>query len=237
MKKQPKYIEVYTDIKKKIANGTYSIGEKLPPGDVLAQKYQASKLTVKKGIDMLVSEGLLHTRSGYGTEVLRTPIDNSKVFGPNEGLFDLVGEEHVTSEIHTFSIELPTNEVAHILDIDPKEYVYNIIRSRFIDAAPYSIEQTFMPLSVIPGLEPKHLKRSVYGYISGELGLEIKSSHIWIKGDTANDFDAEVLSIEPGAFMIEVDKVVSLSSGIPFEYSLSRHLYQDFVFEAVFVEK
>ncbi|OTN77773.1 gmuR3 [Enterococcus sp. 8G7_MSG3316] len=237
MKKQPKYIEVYTDIKQKIANGTYKVGEKLPPGDVLAKEYQTSKLTVKKGIDLLVSEGVLHTRSGYGTEVLRTPIDNSKVFGPNEGLFDLVGEEHVTSEIHTFSIELPTNEVAHILEIDPKEYVYNIIRSRFIDDAPYSIEQTFMPLSVIPGLEPKHLKRSVYGYISDELGLEIKSSHIWIKGDTANDFDAEVLAIEPGSFMIEVDKVVSLSSGIPFEYSLSRHLYQDFVFEAVFVEK
>jgi DNA-binding GntR family transcriptional regulator len=53
----------------------------------------------------------------------------------------------------------------------------------------------------------------------------------------ANDFDAEILSVKPGEFMIEVDKVVSLSSGIPFEYSLSRHLYKDFIFEAVFVEK
>jgi len=237
MKKQPKYMEVYTDIKKKIAKGTYPIGEKLPPGDILAKNYHTSKLTVKKGIDMLVSEGLLRTRSGYGTEVLRTPIDNSKVFGPNEGLFDLAGEEHVTSKIHTFSIELPKNEVATILGINPNEYVYNIIRSRFIDGDPYSIEQTFMPLSVIPGLEPKHLERSVYRYITDELGLEIKSSHIWIKGDVASTFDAEVLSIDPGSFMIEVDKVVSLSSGLPFEYSLSRHLYQDFIFEAVFVEK
>jgi len=81
------------------------------------------------------------------------------------------------------------------------------------------------------------LERSVYRYITDELGLEIKSSHIWIKGDVASTFDAEVLSIDPGSFMIEVDKVVSLSSGLPFEYSLSRHLYQDFIFEAVFVEK
>ena len=49
----------------------------------------------------------------------------------------------------------------------------------------------------------------------------------------ANDFDAEILSVKPGEFMIEVDKVVSLSSGVPFEYSLSRHLYKDFIFEAV----
>jgi len=28
-----------------------------------------------------------------------------------------------------------------------------------------------------------------------------------------------------------------LGNGTPFEYSITRHLYQDFVFEAVFVEK
>ncbi len=94
-----------------------------------------------------------------------------------------------------------------------------------------------MPLAVIPGLEPKHLKKSVYAYITNELGLEIKTSHIRIKGDTASEFDAKILKIDPGEFMIEIDKVVALSSGKPFEYSVSRHLYQDFVFEAVFVEK
>ncbi|KAF1299436.1 GntR family transcriptional regulator [Enterococcus sp. JM4C] len=237
MKKIAKYMEIYLDIKKKILNDHYQIGEKLPTGDELAKEYQASKLTVKKGIDLLVSEGILRSRSGFGTEVLRKPIDNSKVFGPNEGLFSVVGEEHVDSEIHTFSIELPTKEVAEKLEISEKDYVYNIIRSRFIDHQPYSIEQTFMPLAVIPGLEPKHLKKSVYSYITNDLGLEIKTSHIWIKGDVANEFDARILNIEPGEFMIEVDKVVSLLSGTPFEYSLSRHIYKDFVFEAVFVEK
>lgn len=236
MKKIPKYMEVYLDIKEKIMNGYYSIGEKLPAGGELAEEYKTSKLTVKKGLDLLVSEGVLRSRSGFGTEVIRAPIDNSKVFGPNEGLFSVVGEEHVKSEIHNFSIELPTEKVADLLKISSKDYVYNIIRSRFIDNQPYSIEQTFMPLSIIPGLEPKHLKKSIYSYITEELHLKIKDSHIWIKGDVATEFDARVLHIEKGDFMIEVDKVVSLSSGIPFEYSLSRHLYKDFIFEAVFVE-
>jgi len=236
MKKIPKYMEVYLDIKEKIMNGYYSIGEKLPAGGELATEYKTSKLTVKKGLDLLVSEGVLRSRSGFGTEVIRAPIDNSKVFGPNEGLFSVVGEEHVKSEIHNFSIELPSEKVADLLKISSKDYVYNIIRSRFIDNQPYSIEQTFMPLSIIPGLEPKHLKKSIYSYITEELHLKIKDSHIWIKGDVATEFDARVLHIEKGDFMIEVDKVVSLSSGLPFEYSLSRHLYKDFIFEAVFVE-
>ncbi|MGC6767512.1 GntR family transcriptional regulator [Enterococcus sp. LJL128] len=236
MKKLPKYMEIYLDIKKKITEDFFKIGEKLPTGDELAGEYQTSKLTVKKGIDLLVSEGVLRSRSGFGTEVLRKPIDNSKVFGPNEGLFSVVGEEHVDSEIHTFSIELPSDAVAEMLKIDKKEYVYHIIRSRFIDHQPYSIERTFMPLSIIPGLEPKHLKKSVYSYITDDLGLEIKTSHIRIKGDTATEFDGGLLAIEPGEFMIEVEKNVFLANGLPFEYSITRHLYQDFVFEAVFVE-
>ncbi|MDT2802478.1 GntR family transcriptional regulator [Vagococcus lutrae] len=236
MKKIPKYMEVYMDTKEKISNDTYLIGEKLPTGDELAKSFNTSKLTIKRGLDMLVTEGLIRSRSGFGTEVLRKPIDNSKVFGPHGSLFSVIGEEHVDSDIHTFSIELPTKKIAEILKISPKDYVYNIIRSRVIDHQPYSIEQTFMPLSVIPGLEPKHLKKSVYGYISNELNLEIKSSHISIKGDLANDFDAKILNIKSGEFMIEVSKVVSLASGVPFEYSISRHIYDDFAFEAVFVE-
>ncbi len=88
---------------------------------------------------MLVSEGVLHSRSGFGTEVLRKPIDNSKVFGPSEGLMSVVGEEHVDSEIHTFSIELPSKKVAEMLQIDEKDYIYNIVRSRFVDQQPYSL--------------------------------------------------------------------------------------------------
>ena len=69
----------------------------------------------------------------------------------------VVGEEHVDSEIHTFSIELPSKKVAEMLQIDEKDYIYNIVRSRFVDQQPYSLEQTFMPLSIIL-LVPKHLK-------------------------------------------------------------------------------
>ncbi len=93
-----------------------------------------------------------------------------------------------------------------------------------------------MPLSIIPGLEPKHLQKSVYSYITEDLGLEIKASHIWIKGVKATEFDAKILGIARDEFMIEVEKVVSLTSGTPFEYSITRHLYEDFIFEAVFVE-
>lgn len=236
MKKMPKYMEVYATLKSRITDDQYKIGSKLPTGEELAEEFNTSKLTVKKGTDMLVSEGVLRSRSGFGTEVLRKPINNSKVFGPSDGLLKVIGEEHVDSKIHTFSIELPSKTVAEKLNIDMKDYVYKIVRSRFVDHQPYSLEQTYMPLSIIPGLEPKHLKKSVYEYITDELKLEIQSSHIWIKGVVAGEFEANILGVDTGEFLIEVDKVVSLASGEPFEYSKTRHMYKDFAFEAVFVE-
>ncbi|MGX7149772.1 GntR family transcriptional regulator [Enterococcus ureasiticus] len=236
MRKNAKYMEVYLDVKKKVENGTYPIGEKLPTGPELAKHYHTSKLTVKKGLDMLVSEGVLHSRSGFGTEVIRKPINNSKVFGPNEGFMKVIGEDHVESEIHTFSIELPSKKIAEKLQINEKEYIYHIVRSRFVDQKPYSLEQTFMPLSIIPGLEPKHLKNSVYSYIREELHLEINTSHVFLKGVLSTAFDAKILGISTGDFLIEIEKSVSLSNGTPFEYSITKHLYQDFIFEAVFVE-
>ncbi|WZU01322.1 GntR family transcriptional regulator [Erysipelothrix sp. D19-032] len=113
MKKKAKYMEVYLEVKNRIVDEIYAVGDKLPPGDILAQEFETSKLTVKKGLDMLVSEGVLLSRSGYGTEVVRKPIDNSKVFGPSDGLLSVIGEGHVESEIHTFSIELPSKKVAN----------------------------------------------------------------------------------------------------------------------------
>lgn len=236
MAKNAKYMEVYEIVKQRIEDGTYKVGDKLPVGDQLAKEFNTGKLTVKKGLDLLVSEGVLLSRSGYGTEVLRKPITNSKVFGPSDGLLSVLGEEHVDSEVYKFSIELPSKEVAEKLKITEKDYIYNIVRSRYVDKKPYSLEQTFMPLLTIPGLVPEHLKRSVYDYIRMELGLKIQSSHLRMRGVLADEFDAKVLGIKEGEYMIEIEKIVSLSTGVPFEYSITRHVYEDFEFEAIFVE-
>ncbi len=234
--KLAKYMEVYTEIKKRIIDDTYKVGDKLPSGESIGNEFGVSRLTVKKGMDMLVTEGVLHSRSGYGTVVLRKPINNSRIFGPNDGLLAVIGSEHVASEVHKFSIELPSNTVAEKLNITSKDYIYHIVRSRMVDDKPYSLEQTFMPLAIIPGLEPKHLKSSVYGYIRNELNQQIKSSHLKLKGDLANEKDNKILGVDIGHFMIEIEKVVSLASGTPFEYSITRHLYEDFSFESVSVD-
>lgn len=231
-----KYMEVYSGIKNKIIEDDYAIGAILPTGDELAQVYSCSKLTVKKGLDLLVKEGLLMRRRGFGTVVLRKPVESSLVLGPTAGLVNTVGEEHVTSKIHSFAIEFPSEKVANYLAIPKNEYIYHIIRSRYLDQEPYSVEEIFMPLRLIPGLEPKHIENSVYNYIEKELGLKMHTSHVWLKGDRRSQLDEMILGKIDDDFMMIVEKTVSLEDGAIFEYSITRHVSRNFIFEAVFVQ-
>lgn len=231
-----KYMEIYNDIKQKIIHDEIMVNTFLPSGDELAAHYNCSKLTVKKGLDLLVKEGLLLRRRGAGTVVLRKPVNSSLSLGPTAGLINTAGMDHVTSKIHQFSIELPSQTVADYLQIPLNEYIYHIVRSRYLDDQPYSVEETYMPLSLIKGLEPQHLEKSVYQYIEETLGLPIHSSHVWIKGDLANEQDQKLLKVDKETFMMEVTKTAYLDNGIPFEYSITRHVYTSFIFEAVFVQ-
>ena len=68
-KKQPKYLVIYEDVKGKILSGEYPINSRIQDGNTLVKAYDASLMTVKKALDILVSEGFLIRRRGYGTIV------------------------------------------------------------------------------------------------------------------------------------------------------------------------
>ncbi|MBF2455179.1 GntR family transcriptional regulator, partial [Listeria seeligeri] len=148
-----KYMEIYIDIRDKINQNKYEINEKLPDGDSMARTYDCSKLTVKKALDMLVQEGM--------------------IIGPMSGLVNTFGKDNIKSKVILFSIEKPSKEVAEKLEMQD-DYIYRIIRMREVGHKAYSIEHTYMPLAIIPGLEPHHLEDSIYNYIRDDLKLKMQ---------------------------------------------------------------
>lgn len=235
MTKEIKYQIIYKDIKEKINNNEYKIDEKLPTGIELAEKYSCSKLTVKKALDILANEGMLVRRRGSGSYVKRHSIMNNEfIVEPTSNLTNKYGNNNVESKVSNFSIEKPSAEISEILNIK-EEYIYVIERVRHINNQPYSIEYTYMPLSVINGLEPKHLEHSIYDYIQNVLKLKIKSGHIFIRGSKFTSYEKKLLNIKNDTFSIELEKKVYLEDGRIFEFSLTKHVSEHFVFETIFV--
>lgn len=64
-----KYVVISNDIRNKIVNGEFVANQQIPFEKDMCIHYNASKMTVKKAVDILVAEGLIIKRRGSGTFV------------------------------------------------------------------------------------------------------------------------------------------------------------------------
>ena len=59
-----KYVQVYTDLKRKIENRELDIGQDLPAEGELMERYQVSRDTVRKALGMLENQGYIQKARG-----------------------------------------------------------------------------------------------------------------------------------------------------------------------------
>ncbi|TCP30983.1 GntR family transcriptional regulator [Scopulibacillus darangshiensis] len=232
-----KYKIIYEDIRNKIFSKEYEPNERIPDEKTLSQNYSCSKMTIKRAVDMLVLEGLLHKRRGSGTYV-KEPT-SSNFTSTSRHLFGFSRSQagkKVSSKVIEFLVVQADKIITEKLKLEDDEFVYKIIRARYVNERPHVLEETYMPIHVIPGIKRSHVEGSIYHYIEEELGLTIQSAHKTIRADKPKKLDKEYLlltDIEPVA---EVEQIVFLDDGRIFEYSKSRHRYDEFKFESVSVK-
>ena len=65
----PLYYQLYNEIKTMIQDGDYTPGEKLPTEAWLMEHYGVSRVTIRKAISELISNGYAENRRGKGTFV------------------------------------------------------------------------------------------------------------------------------------------------------------------------
>lgn len=237
---QVKYIQIADEIRDRITRGDYSPDQAIPDEMSLAKEFGCSRMTMKKALEVLVFEGLLYRKRGHGTFILQSPLQQDQVnvlSGETIGLTASAKGRQVTSQVIAFHVAFPDPEVAKHLSIDQETPVYHIQRLRFIDGEPYVMERTYMPSPLITGLNEEVLQGSVYQHIQENLGLTISSSHKMIRADKPHELDRKYLDCAPDDPILEVEQVVYLSNGTPFEYSFSRHRYDKFVFTVINIQR
>lgn len=233
---QKKYVMISNDIRNKILNGVYQANDQLPFEKNLGVIYDASKMTVKKALDILVTEGLIIKRRGSGTFVKDIgPEESRRLIMANQfrGTTALNPDKIIESEVLDFSVIKPPQMVCQKLNIDDDVFVYDIYRLRYMDGVPFVMERIYMPIDIIPSLKESHLKSSIYEYIEDNLSLSIQSAHRTVSIRKATDFEVEKLRLEPGDPVGVAEQVGYLSNGITFEYSISVHRYDKFAVQLV----
>ncbi|WP_214742550.1 GntR family transcriptional regulator [Exiguobacterium sp. s48] len=239
-KKKPKYETIADEIRKRIIEHVYPLEHALPDEIHLAQEFGVSRMTMKRALEILVMEGLIYRKRGKGTFVLQSSFQKDRInviSKETRGLTQVIGDRSLRSEVLNFEVKFPSQEVANHLMIELTEPVYEIRRVRYVDEEPYVIELTYMVANLITGITREILEQSVYAYIQEDLGYTITSSHKVIRADKPDEYDQAYLKNDITEPIIEVEQVVYLSNGKPFEYSFARHRYDKFVFSSVNIVK
>jgi GntR family transcriptional regulator len=79
--KAPLYRQLVQTLKTDILNGIYPVGAQLPTEEELCVRFEVSRHTVREALRQLRNDGLVSSRQGAGTTVLRPGADHNYVHG------------------------------------------------------------------------------------------------------------------------------------------------------------
>lgn len=225
-----KYEHVVDDIIGRITRGDLSTGDRLPTIVELAEHYDVSTITVKRAMDELDARGLIARRRGSGTYVKGAPEAGSdggwSAAGQMKGFFTehSAAGETVSSLVKVFNVVVPPVEVAEALTMGLEDFAYHVLRVRLANGVPRAIDDTYMPINLIPGLTRSDAENSVYRYIGEKLGLNIGSANRRVKAVAASAEQAAWLNLAEGAPLLSITQTGYLDDGTPFERSCSLHV-------------
>src|SRR5690606_29080742 len=72
--RQIRYQLIADDLRRRIADGEFAAGRVLPSESKLSSGYTASRVTVRRALESLRSEGLVESRKGFGWLVATDPL-------------------------------------------------------------------------------------------------------------------------------------------------------------------
>lgn len=218
-----KYRKIYSEIKKNILTNHYRAGTLLPTQEYFSEKYNVSRITLKRALELLENEGLIYSKQGSGTYV-RKQIEN-----PSEEMLPLdlpIGttfshrDQKIKSKILHFSARLPTEKEQANLFIESNSPVYEYKRVRIVNDKIYSFEHTVMPVSIAP-LNEEILSSSVYGYLGEEIQIQLTDARRIIYAEKANEEISSALKIEKNDPILTIEQVGYDQNGNAFEFSKS----------------
>jgi len=224
-----KYEEIARVLRDRILSGYYPQDSMLPNQVDLVEEFNASRMTIKKALNILTLDGMIYSRQGAGTRILNRRFWDKETSPATEyrGLTQEMAEKNrtITSKIILFEIEFPNEEIQERLLLSHHQPVYKIIRLRLLDGESFILEHSYMPAQLVPNLSEEHLMHSIYDYIKGDLGLKFAGAFRDIHARPADEWDKKYLDCKECDPVLEVEQTLYLKDGRPVEYSRSRNRY------------
>ena len=226
-----KYLTIYHDLVSKTNAKYWEDSTMLPSENNLALKYEVSRETIRKALDLLAQDGYIQKVRGKGSVI----IGRNKFDFPVSGIVSF-------KELAT-NLKFPTktivNELSIIeadqklqskLNVKHKEPVWKVVRVREIAGEKVILDKDYFNKSVVPILTKEACEDSIYQYLENELQLKISYARKEIIVEEPTKEDRDLLDLDGHSNVVIIKSMVYLDDTSLFQYTESRHRPDKFQF-------
>jgi GntR family transcriptional regulator len=223
--RQTRYHEIADELRARVEAGEYGAGRLLPSEAELSTRFGASRVTVRRALEVLRDEGLVSSRQGFGWFVATDPVRQS--LGRLATVEGQLAAEGVTSErkVLDFRFIKPPARVHRHLDGDA---VLRVRRLNLADGQPFALVTVWCPEEYGAELSRADVERSpFYELIGVPLGGAVQT----IGAAAASATEADLLGVPEGSPVLRCERITRSVDGVP--VLMSEHVFPSHLTEFV----
>lgn len=200
--------QLFMVLRDEISRGIYAATGALPKEETLGERFQVSRVTVRRALADLASLGLVERRHGLGTFVKAGPQEARTT--PSLGFVDSLRQVATQTQVQVLDIERvpPTPDVAALLQISPGEVALHAFRIRTIDGVPVMLTEAWVPGALGKRVTAAALRKRALYEVLMDQGLRFGRVVQEITAQLASPDVASQLQVDVGAPLIKLVRLM-----------------------------
>lgn len=212
-----RYREIADDLRRRIGAAEFKGTRLLPSEAELSRDYAASRVTIRRSLELLRSEGLVESRQGYGWLVAGQPL-SQKLSRLETIERQLVGAGAVSERrILQFGYGPPPEAVEAVLGAGT---VLTVKRLNLADDIPFAVVTVWCPEELAAPLSKSALEESSF---LEQLAVDVEGATQTISAAIVGAADAELLQVPVGSPVLVAERVTRDRTGKP--VLMSEHVF------------
>ncbi len=203
---KPRHEQISEWIRERIDGGVYLPNDRLLSENQICEQFGVSRITVRRALQTLETEGMIYRRQGLGAFVADNRV--------SQGMIRLTSfvEDMEQAGLKPRSLIVNYDQVicpasiAERLDVEPGRKVVMLERLRLGDGEPIAFDRTWLPAFYGQLLEGYDLTNdTIYRILEEEFEIEVIRGHYRLDAVNADEFLSEQLHVLQGRalFLIE----------------------------------
>lgn len=204
----PRHEQISKWLKQQISKGSYDKDQKLPSEQELSERFDVSRVTVRRALQTLESEHMIYRCQGLGSFVKKT--DSPQ---PMIRLTDFMEDmkaagKEALSEVIDLKQEPANFTVAQNLGIKEGQMVLRLDRLRLGDGEPLAFDITWFPIFYGQLIIDQELTdKTIFRILEEEYQIPIIRGKYLISACVSNELTAPLLQLAKGAPLLVFDRV------------------------------